>query len=110
QPRRRDEDTAPYLPCRLYQFAREPIEQLRMRWSRALGAEIVFRFHQTAPEVLLPHSIYDYTRCQRIRRVREPSREIQPIGETIRRGLRKCVQNGGNARLNFFAGPGEITF
>ncbi len=58
------------------EFAGQPIEQFRMRGRLAADAEIVTRRHQTAAEVMLPKSIDEYARRQRMIWPRQPRRQV----------------------------------
>ena len=73
------------IPARLNQLGGQPIEQFRMRRRLGLHAQIVGRLHQSDAEVMLPQSIDDNARRERILRAHEPSRQAQPISRRIGR-------------------------
>src|SRR6266567_5821969 len=59
------------------EFRRQPIEQFGMRGQRALRAEIVFRLHEAASEILLPDAIDDDPGSERILRINDPAGQIK---------------------------------
>src|SRR4051812_9961260 len=64
-----------HFPARPYEFSREPLEQFRMGWRLAAHTEVVYGSHQSLPEMVLPHSIYQNTRRKAPRtviQVRDP--------------------------------------
>ena len=52
------------LPAATDQFAREIVEQFRMRWRAALDAEVIDRRDDALPEMLLPDAVHDHPREQ----------------------------------------------
>src|SRR5919201_1371695 len=54
------------------EFGGQPIEQLRMRRSRSVVAEVVGRIDQAGDEVIVPGSVDDGTPGQTVSRVGKP--------------------------------------
>ena len=52
------------FPAATDQFAREIVEQFRMRWRAALDAEVIDRRDDALPEMLLPDAVHDHPREQ----------------------------------------------
>src|SRR6185503_2628536 len=81
-------------PATLHEFTRQPIQQFRMSWSRALCAEIIFSRNQTLAEIVLPDPIHGHPCRQWIAPVHQPTGQIQPIRCSARFKRR---QDSGNA-------------
>src|SRR5437870_1356349 len=65
--------------ARRNEFARQPVEQLRMRGWNALRAEIILRLHDAPAKILLPNAVHDDPRRQRIVRGDNPTRQIEAV-------------------------------
>src|SRR5262245_40221830 len=83
---RRDDQLVQFLlaPAALHEFTRQPIQQFRMSWRRALGAEIIVGCNQSFAEIVLPHPVHGHPGCQRIALVNEPTGQIQPVRSSCR--------------------------
>ena len=61
----------------------QPVEQLRVRWRRALRAEILAGLDDAAAEELLPQPIDGHARDERVVFVDQPSRQSQPVRRLV---------------------------
>src|SRR5438552_3058640 len=66
------------------EFARQPIEQLRVRWPAAVAAEIVGRIDEALAEVVLPEAIGDAAPGEDVGVVGDPVGEGGAIGAFLR--------------------------
>ena len=60
-------------------LACQPVEQFRVRGLIAAGAEIVDAANEAATEQMVPKSVDDHPRCQRMVRRRQPVRELNAV-------------------------------
>jgi len=84
-----------------HQFARQPIEQFRVRGRLDACAEIFRRRHQTGPEIGLPDSVDEHTGGSRTAGIDEPLGEAQAIAWGV---FGKGMQKAGHIGLDFFEG------
>src|SRR6266566_540391 len=76
---------------RLHEPIRQPVEQFGMRRRRALRAKIIFRFDESAPEILLPDAVDLHAGGQRILRVHNPASQIEARGKWRNGILRQSI-------------------
>ncbi len=91
--RRSTDDTSPDVtmsrcnmldaPAVFHEFSREPIEQFRMRGSRAVCAEVAGRADQPFAEMILPDAIHHHARGERIRRIHNPLARMSDAGADL---------------------------
>ena len=62
------------------EFAREPVEQVRVRWPFALQAEVFRGFDDSYAEVVLPDAIDEDTTGKGIVAIDEPAGEVEASG------------------------------
>ena len=89
-----------HIPAAFAEFHGQPIQQLRMRGRIALTTEIFTRADDTGTKNRFPKQIRDDPRHQRVLRVRQPSREPEPIR---RSALGQRMQRSRSARRDFLA-------
>ena len=94
------------LPALGHEFARQPVEQFRMRGRLAADAKVIGRRHQAAAKVELPETVDEYARRQRMIGPRQPVGQLPAIGWRLFRGDRR--QGHGIARLNRFAAAAQL--
>ena len=83
------------------QLTAQPVEELRVRGSLPLGAEVIGGWDQSPAEVLLPDPIYGHARRQGVFGRDQPACEIEPGGTT---GSTQATQKLGYPGLYFQAG------
>ena len=91
-----------YAPAVVHEFARQPIEQFRMRRRFAARADVFRSREQALAEVRLPDAVHDDPRGRRTAPVHEPAGEAKPIA---RRVFRERAQYRGHLRHNVFTWP-----
>ena len=91
-----------YVPAGAHELAGEPVEQLGMRRGIALRAEIAGRADEAGTKELLPKTIGDDARGERVFRINEPTREVEAGGTCAGRG--QWWEKGGRGGGDEFAG------
>src|SRR5436309_13486056 len=90
----------PLVPIlRLYEFAREPVEKVRMRWRLDSGPKIFRSGNQPRPEISLPNSIDQHSGGGGAAWIDQPLGQAQPVS---RRLGRKWMEDGRHSRLDLF--------
>ena len=72
-------------PAVLHEFRRQPVEQLRVTGPLAILSKIVRRLHQANAKMMLPQTIDDDSRSERMVGVCEPPCQLRPWVGTVRR-------------------------
>ena len=72
------------IPAALDELDRQPVEQLRVRRPFALRTGIVERARQAIAEKQIPEPVHEHACSQRILRLHQPVRQIQPVGALLR--------------------------
>src|SRR5262249_32535982 len=71
------------VPAVVHELHGQPVEQLRMAWRFALGAEILSRLDQTGAEQLLPEAIGGHASGQRMLTRHQPAGEAEAVAWSI---------------------------